>query len=59
MQTLRLVDPNGYTVPNAIRYCVPDAQVEQVTQNLLNDIAPQHAEHWPDYHAADYRVAPD
>jgi len=59
VQTLRLIDSFGYTVPTGIRYCVPDDQVQQVTTELLTEIAPAHAAHWPENQLRQYRVATD
>lgn len=56
MKTLHLIDSSGYVVPTGIRYCVPDDEVEQVTDHLLKVIAPQHAAHWPGNQVCEYRV---
>jgi hypothetical protein len=61
MQTLRLVDPDGYTVPGTVQTNVPDANVDKVRAHLLNDIAPAEAAKWANfgYDARRYRVAVD
>ena len=57
MFELRLIDPDGYTVPGTVHTNVPAANEAQVRQLLL-DVAERHAAEWADfgYHAADYRV---
>ncbi|MEV6165759.1 hypothetical protein AB0L71_28365 [Streptomyces sp. NPDC052052] len=59
MQDIRLLDPDGYTVPGTVQINVPDANAEKVRDHLLNDVAPQHAKDWADfgYDARNYRVA--
>ena len=58
MTTLRLVDPDGYTVPGTVNSNVPTANEAKVRDHLLNDVAPVHAAQWADfgYRAADYRI---
>ncbi|MFC9891509.1 hypothetical protein [Streptomyces pilosus] len=60
MPELRLLDPDGYTVPGTAQ-TVPDAEVEAVRQQLLAEVAPKHAAQWADfrYRADAYRVHPD
>jgi len=59
VQTLRLIDSFGYIVPAGIRYCVPDDQVEQVTENLLTVVAPADVARWPENQLCEYRVTTD
>ncbi|MEU1133552.1 hypothetical protein ABZ383_27470 [Streptomyces sp. NPDC005900] len=58
MQTLRLIDPDGYTVPGSVQSNVPDTNVDKVRDHLLHDVAPKHAALWEDfgYDARNYRV---
>ncbi|MFE6126673.1 hypothetical protein ACFQ6Q_00150 [Streptomyces sp. NPDC056437] len=58
MTELRLIDPLGYTVPGTLTIASAGT-VTEVTAQLLNDIAPAHAEQWADfgYDARNYRVA--
>lgn len=49
MQTLRLIDPDGYTVPGSVQTNVPDANVAKVRDHLLNDVAPAYAAQWADF----------
>lgn len=60
MPELRLLDPDGYTVPGTAQ-TVPDADVETVRQQLLTEVAPKHAAHWADfgYRTDAYRVLPE
>jgi len=61
MPTLRLVDPDGYTVPGAVHVNVPAARQAEVTSQLLRDDAPAHAAEWADfgYDARAYQVVTD
>lgn len=58
MPELRLVDPNGYTVPGTVNSGVPTVNEAKVRDHLLNDVAPVHAaEHaYAGYSPRDYRV---
>ncbi|MFJ2202434.1 hypothetical protein [Streptomyces violaceusniger] len=58
MTTLRLIDPNGYTVPGTVNSRVPAANEAKVRAHLLTDVAPAHAaEHaYAGYDPRDYRV---
>lgn len=60
MQEIRLVDPNGYTVPDTI-HTVSDGTADAVRQHLLDDIAPKDAAYWTGLgftaDARDYRIA--
>jgi hypothetical protein len=60
MPELRLLDPDGYTVPGTAQ-TVPDADVEAVRTRLLTEIAPVHAAQWADfgYRADAYRIHPE
>lgn len=60
MPELRLIDPDGYTVPGTAQ-TVPDADEHAVREYLKTVVAPQHAARWRDfgYDAAAYRVLPD
>lgn len=60
MPEMRLLDPDGYTVPGTAQ-TVPDADEPAVRRHLRTVVAPQHAAQWADfgYHPADYRVLPD
>lgn len=55
--TLRLIEPNGYTVTVIDNPDDPD----QARQHLLIVVAAEHAATWADfgYRAADYRVLTD
>jgi hypothetical protein len=57
---LRLLDPNGYTVPGTVHTNVPDAN-EPTVRALLEDAAVTDAAQWADhgYHAGDYRIVPE
>jgi hypothetical protein len=58
MLELRLIDPNGYTVPTGVR--TVEASAKDATKNeLLTVDAVQDAERWSDfarYWPTDYRV---
>ncbi|MGW5690283.1 hypothetical protein ACWEWX_04730 [Streptomyces asiaticus] len=58
MRELRLIDPNGYTVPGTVNTGVPTANEAKVRDHLLNDVAPAHAaDHdYAGYDPRDYRV---
>lgn len=58
MTNLRLVDPDGYTVPGTVHRNVPDANVDKVRDRLLNEVAPKEAAKNADfgYDARYYRV---
>ncbi|MYW46349.1 hypothetical protein [Streptomyces sp. SID161] len=60
MPTLRLIDPNGYTVPGTVHINVPDANEPKV-RALLQEAALQDATQWTDfgYHPGDYRILTD
>jgi hypothetical protein len=60
MPEMRLLDPDGYTVPGTAQ-TVPDTDVEAVREHLRKVVAPEHAAKWADfgYHASAYRVLPD
>jgi len=53
---LRLVEPNGYTVPGGIRTATADTEAQ--ARKDLKALAVEHAALWADfgYHANDYRV---
>jgi len=57
LRAVRLIDPYGYTV--AVRY-VRDGDVEAATRQLLDTVAPEHADQWAalgfDYHVTGYSV---
>lgn len=55
---LRLIDPNGYTVPGSVT-TVTVGTTQAARDRLRNETAPQHAAAWADfgYDARDYRVA--
>lgn len=59
MLELRLLDPDGYTVPGAV-HTVPDNQADTVRAWLLAEVAVQNADDWnrfgARYDARDYRV---
>jgi hypothetical protein len=57
MTELRLLDPNGYTVPGTIT-TVSDGAADEIRALLLEQ-ATEHAAQWADfgYDARDYRVA--
>ncbi|MFD7615708.1 hypothetical protein [Streptomyces sp. NPDC059802] len=58
MQELRLLDPDGYTVPDTVT-TVSDGAADEIRQHLLTEVAPVHAAQWADfgYDARNYRVA--
>ena len=58
MPELRLIDPDGYTVPGTV-HTVTDDQVEAVTAYLRTEVANADADTWDGfgYDARDYRVA--
>jgi hypothetical protein len=60
MPEMRLVDPDGYTVPGTAQ-TVPDTDMPAVRQRLLTEVAPRHAAQWADfgYQPDAYRVLPD
>jgi hypothetical protein len=57
---LRLLDPNGYTVPGTVHTGVPAANEPKV-RALLQDAAATDAAQWADfgYHASNYRIVTD
>jgi len=58
MLELRLIDPNGYTVPTGVR-TVEDSAQEATENELLTVDASRDAKQWadfPGYHPASYRV---
>ncbi|MYR75113.1 MULTISPECIES: hypothetical protein [unclassified Streptomyces] len=59
MFELRLLDPDGYTVPGTV-HTVPDDQASTVRAWLLAEVAVQNADEWnrfgAGYDARDYRV---
>lgn len=61
MPTLRLIDPNGYTVPGGIRDDVTPDNETAIRGHLLHDVAARHAQDWAGhgYDARDYRVLTD
>jgi len=60
MPTLRLVDPDGYTVPGTI-HTVPAAREAETRSQLLRDVAPVHAAEWANfgYDTRAYQVVTD
>lgn len=56
MTELRLVDPNGYSVPGATRTVTPDTEAQ--ARQELQQLAVQDAARWADfgYHPGDYRI---
>jgi hypothetical protein len=58
---LRLVDPNGHTVPDSLRENVTAQDEEKVSQELLTVAAAKHAEEWADfgYRVRYYRIVAD
>jgi hypothetical protein len=58
MTELRLIDPDGYTVPGTV-ITASEGTVADITEQLLNDVAPAHAAQWAEfgYDARNYRVA--
>lgn len=59
MTELRLLDPDGYTVPGSVRTATADT--DTTIRAELADLAAEHAEQWADfgYRATAYRVVPD
>ena len=56
MPELRLIDPDGYTVPGGVRTTTPETDA-QVRADLAR-LAVEHAAQWADfgYRATDYRI---
>ena len=63
MLELRLLDPDGYTVPGTVHTNVPATDEAKIRDRLLNEVAPQDAAQWTAWgfkcDARDYRVSPD
>ncbi|MFR9794172.1 hypothetical protein ACL07V_37055 [Streptomyces sp. MB22_4] len=59
MPTLRLVEPNGYSVPGGLRTVTPDRETQARAD--LKALAVEHAAQWADfgYHPNDYRILTD
>ncbi|MFG2359434.1 hypothetical protein [Streptomyces sp. NPDC048521] len=59
MPTLRLIEPNGYSVPGGLRTVTPDTEAQARTE--LEALAVQEAAQWADfgYHPGDYRILTD
>lgn len=59
MPTLRLVDPDGYSVPGALRTVTPSDEPQARAE--LKSLASEHAAQWADfgYHADAYRILTD
>jgi len=59
MLTLRLIEPNGYSVPDGLRTVTTDGE-SQARQDL-KQLATEHAAQWADfgYHPNDYRILTD
>lgn len=56
MRELRLIDPNGYTVPGTVHTNYPAASEPELRQSL-REIAERDAAEWG-HHAAEYRIEP-
>lgn len=56
MTELRLIDPEGYTVPGGVHVATPDT--DQKIRTELQELAVQHAAEWADfgYRSSLYRV---
>ena len=56
MTELRLIDPDGYSVPGGVRTTTPDT--EDTVRAELAQLADQHAAQWADfgYRATNYRI---
>lgn len=56
MLTLRLIDPNGYSVPDGVRTITPDLEAQARTE--LKTLAAQHAAQWAEfgYHPGDHQI---
>ncbi|WP_330479917.1 hypothetical protein OG301_38925 (plasmid) [Streptomyces platensis] len=59
MRELRLIDPDGYTVPGTVHTGFP-AAMEGELRAHLRAVAEHEAAQWADfgYHAEDYQVLP-
>ena len=59
MPTLRLVEPNGYSVPGGLR--IVTAAAEPQARADLKQLAAEHAAQWADfgYHPDAYRILTD
>ncbi|MGW4270806.1 hypothetical protein ACWEGQ_00210 [Streptomyces seoulensis] len=55
MYEVRLLDDNGYTVPDTVRTNLPASRIESAKRHLLTVDAPKHARLWG-AHVSDYRV---
>jgi hypothetical protein len=57
MTELRLIDPDGYSVPGGTRTTTPETDTQVRAQ--LKELAAEHAAQWADfgYHATAYRIA--
>jgi hypothetical protein len=53
---VRLIDPDGYTVPDMIRTNLPAARVDKARTQLLTVDGPAHERMWGRKWAAGYRV---
>jgi hypothetical protein len=58
MTELRLIDPDGYSVPGGTRTTTPETDTQVRAQ--LNQLAAEHAAQWADfgYHTRLYQVVP-
>ncbi|MFF1444181.1 hypothetical protein [Streptomyces sp. NPDC058295] len=56
MPELRLIDPDGYTVPQGVRTTTPDTNTQD--REALKQLAAEHAAQWAGfgYDARDYRI---
>jgi hypothetical protein len=56
---LRLVEPNGYSVPGGVRTATPETEAQ--TREDLKALAVEHAAQWADfgYRATSYRILTD
>ena len=59
MPTLRLVEPNGYSVPGGLVTVTPEREAQ--ARQDLEALAIQDAAQWADfgYHPGDYRILTD
>ncbi|MET9436947.1 hypothetical protein [Streptomyces sp. NPDC006551] len=48
MTTLRLIDPNGYTVPGSV-ITASDGAIDETRAYLTGTLAAQHAADWADF----------
>lgn len=61
MNQIELLDANGYVVPTATQYCVPNSRTAEVEARMLTEVAPKDAAEQSMYagrriYASEYRT---